>query len=87
MSRSQWKGPHLAEKSLKILKRSKKSYDKIIISRNVEILPKFIEKTFKIHNGKKYTEILVTEEMVGHKFGEFSSTRKRFFFKKKKTKK
>ena len=38
-------------------------------------------------HGKKYIEVLITEEMIGHKFGEFSNTRKQFFFKKKKNKK
>lgn len=87
MSRSNWKGPHFADKSLKAFEKSKKSYEKIKIPRNMEILPKFIEKTFKVHNGKKYIEILVIEEMIGHKFGEFCNTRQRFFFKKRSTKK
>lgn len=87
MSRSQWKGPYIAEQHLEVLAKSLKNSAEIKISRHTEILPKFIEKTFKIHNGKKYIELLVTEEMIGHKFGEFSATRKRFFFKKKKTKK
>jgi small subunit ribosomal protein S19 len=42
------------------------------MSRNSEIIPEFLGLTFKIHNGKSYTEVDVTEEMVGHKFGEFS---------------
>jgi ribosomal protein S19 len=42
------------------------------MSRNSEIIPEFFE-TFKIHNGKSYTEVDVTEEMVGHKFGGLSS--------------
>ena len=75
------------EKGLKALESSKKSYVKPIISRNTTILPKFVEKTFEVYNGKKFVEVLVTEEMIGHKFGEFSSTRKRFSFKKTKTKK
>lgn len=87
MSRSKWKGPYLAEKGLQAFEKSKKSYKKTVMTRNTEILPKFVEQTFTIHNGKKHIEIVVTEEMIGHKFGEFSATRKRFFFKKKKTKK
>jgi ribosomal protein S19 len=43
--------------------------------------------TFDIYNGKKYIEVTVTEDMVGHKFGEFSLTRAKFSFKKKKLKK
>ena len=87
MSRSKWKGPYVDTNNLKDLQNLKKTYIKTIITRNSTILPKFLEKTFEIYNGKKFTEILVTEEMIGHKFGEFASTRKRFAFKKKKTKK
>ena len=84
MGRSKWKGPYIDTKSLKTLKKSKKSYIKTAISRNATILPKFVEQTLEVYNGKKFVEIIVTEEMVGHKFGEFSSTRKRFSFKKTK---
>nr|AVR57682.1 ribosomal protein S19 [Halamphora calidilacuna] len=88
MSRSKWKGPYLNKNIAKNLQQSKKSYKKLIVSRNSVILPTFIDKTFEVYNGKKFNEILVTEEMIGHKFGEFSATRKRFVFKdKKKTKK
>lgn len=54
-----------------------------IISRDFEIVPQFVGKTFKVHNGNFYVSILVTELMIGHKFGEFSFTRKNFSFKKK----
>lgn len=87
MSRSKWKGPFIDEKGLKALESSKKSYIKTRISRKTSIIPKFVEQTFEVYNGKQFVEILVTEEMIGHKFGEFSSTRKRFSFKKTKTKK
>jgi len=87
MSRSKWKGPYVDKKSLNEAQQSKKNYKRPIISRNATILPQFIEQTFEVYNGKKFSEILVTEEMIGHKFGEFSPTRKRFLFKKKKTKK
>ena len=83
MSRAKWKGPFIDENSLKELQKSKKSYKKIIVARNSTVLPKYIESTVKVYNGKKFNEINITEEMVGHKFGEFASTRKRFAFKKK----
>ena len=86
MSRSNLKGPYVDTKGLKDLQNSEKTYIKTIVTRNSTIVPKFLEKTFEVHNGKKFTEILVTEEMIGHKFGEFSATRKRFVFKKKKQK-
>lgn len=87
MSRSEWKGPYINLKSLETLEKSKKNYIKTTVSRNSAILPKFIEQVLKVYNGKKFVEIRVTEEMIGHKFGEFSPTRKRFSFKKTKTKK
>lgn len=87
MSRSKWKGPYIDKNCLNKIYQLKKSYEKPIVSRNSTILPLFIDKTFEVYNGKKLNEIVVTEEMVGHKFGEFSATRKRFSFKKKKTKK
>ena len=87
MSRSKWKGPYIDKNSLNKIHHSKKNYMKPTVSRNTTILPAFIDKTFKVYNGKKFNELLVTEEMIGHKFGEFSVTRKRFSFKKKKTKK
>jgi len=83
MSRSKWKGPYIDKKSINILRQEKKNYIKQIVSRNTTILPKFVEKTFEVYNGTKFNEILVTEDMIGHKFGEFSATRKRFSFKKK----
>jgi ribosomal protein S19 len=52
------------------------------MSRNSEIIPEFFGLTFKIHNGKSYTEVDVTEEMVGHKFGVFP-TRAKFSLRKK----
>jgi small subunit ribosomal protein S19 len=79
MSRSKWKGFY-TDKNLinKKLKGELKT-----TSRNSEIVPKFIKQTFFVHNGKTFTKVLVTEEMIGHKFGEFSPTRKKFSFKKK----
>ena len=84
MSRSKWKGPYFNQKIDNKTHQSKKSYLELIASRNTTILPNFIEKTFKVYNGKKFNEIVVTEEMIGHKFGEFSATRKHFSFKKTK---
>ncbi len=58
-----------------------------IVSRSSSIIPKFVDQTFKIHNGKTFKEITVAKEMLGHKFGEFCRTRVEFEFKKKKKKK
>jgi ribosomal protein S19 len=87
MSRAKWKSPYLDENTTRQLKESKKNHKTVTTSRTTEILPNFIEKSFSVYNGQKYNEILVTEEMIGHKFGEFVPTRKRFIFKKKKAKK
>jgi ribosomal protein S19 len=87
MSRSKWKGPYIDKKNELTLEKLTESYTKIKMSRNTTIFPNFVGKTLKIHNGKTFGEVLVTEEMIGHKFGEFSSTRKRFSFRKTKAKK
>jgi len=80
MSRPKWKGPYLFQ--TKDFKNNQ-----INISRNSEVIPKFLGLTLYTHNGKNFTEITITNEMLGHKFGEFAFTRSKFLFKKKKTKK
>ena len=82
MSRSKWKGPYINPKHLKKLNKKEAN----IMSRNSKIIPKFLDLTFKIHNGKNYIELLITEDMLGHKFGEFVFTRSKFEFKKKSKK-
>lgn len=76
MKRVKWKGPYYNL----IQKLNTKNF---LISRNSEILPKFIGLNFQVHNGKTLSNIFITNEMVGHKFGEFVFTRKKFKFKKK----
>jgi len=49
-------------------------------------LPNFVGLKFQIHNGKKYDDITITEDMVGHKLGEFAPTRKNFTYKQTKNK-
>jgi small subunit ribosomal protein S19 len=73
MTRSLWKGP-FCEISAK---------QSQIWSRRSIILPQFIGKQFFIHNGKNFISLKVTQEMVGHKLGEFASTRKKPIHKKK----
>lgn len=85
MSRSKWKGPYIGSENLET--KNLKNQLTLMLPRNVEITPKLIGLTFKIHNGKEYQDVTVVEEMVGHKFGEFVFTRGKFSFKKKKTKK
>lgn len=69
MSRSKWKGPFI--KNSVLIKKN----TLILIQRNTEILPQFIGFTFNIHNGKNFIVLTVKEQMIHHKFGEFSFTR------------
>ena len=88
MSRSKWKGPYINPKYLpKLISNDLKKQHIYPMSRNSEIIPKFVGLTFKIYNGKNYTNLTVTDSMIGHKFGEFVFTRAIFSFKKKKLKK
>ena len=81
MSRSKWKGPYFKPNDLKNNKRI------LELKRNFEIIPRLIGKSIKVHTGKKFVKITIIENMVGHKIGEFSPTRSKFEFKKKKKKK
>lgn len=78
MARSVWKGPfvdgYLIKKVTKILTSGKREVVKIW-SRRSTIIPMFVGITFMVYNGKKHIPVTVREEMVGHKFGEFSPTR------------
>ncbi|MCX8109625.1 MAG: 30S ribosomal protein S19 [Syntrophorhabdaceae bacterium] len=78
MGRSLRKGPFVEEKLLKKVYEAKSSKSSKVIktwSRKSTIIPDFIGLTFAVHNGKKFIPVFVTEEMVGHKIGEFSPTR------------
>jgi small subunit ribosomal protein S19 len=78
MSRSLKKGPYVDPRILKKIKNLKPG-DKTPIktwSRDCVITPEMIGFVFGVHNGQKHIEVLVAEEMVGHKLGEFSMTRK-----------
>ena len=93
MARSVWKGPFIDEplfkKVLKLDKEtSRKRSPKLATwSRRSVILPQFLEKTVHVHNGSKMVPLVVSEEMIGYKFGEFIPTRTRAVFKKKDKKK
>lgn len=84
MSRSLWKGPFIQAKLLTDIKKTNKKSQIKTACRSSEIIPKFIGINFWIHNGKIFSKILISKEMVGFKLGEFSLTRKNFSFKKKK---
>lgn len=78
MSRSIKKGPFVDESLMKKVQRQKESGSKKPIktwSRRSVILPEFVGFTMMIHNGKKFLSVFITENMVGHKLGEFAVTR------------
>ena len=78
MSRSLKKGPYVEASLLEKVERLNKSGEKRPIrtwSRRSMIVPEFIGHTFAVHNGKMHVSVYVTENMVGHRLGEFSPTR------------
>ena len=79
MARSLKKGPFIDEHLQKKVKALNESDKKEVIktwSRRSTIYPEFIGHTFAVHNGKEFVPVYVTEDMVGHKLGEFALTRK-----------
>lgn len=84
MNRSKWKGPYIAPKKLGT--NTTKKQLELIMPRNIEITPQLVGLTVKVYNGKEYQEVVVTKDMITHKFGEFVFTRGKFSFKKKKKK-
>ncbi len=78
MARSVWKGPFVDGYLMKKADAVRQSGRKDVIrtwSRRSTVLPQFVGLTFGVYNGHKFIPVLVNEEMVGHKFGEFSPTR------------
>lgn len=81
MPRAKWKGPYVDTTLVK--DNIDNHFNNKTKNRNSEILPSFVGKTFDVYNGIKYTRVLITDAMVGHKLGEFAFSRKKFSFKKK----
>ena len=78
MARSVWKGPFVEASLIKKAEKARQTVRSEVIktwSRRSTILPQFVGLTFGVYNGKKFIPVNVTEEMVGHKLGEFSPTR------------
>ena len=78
MSRSIKKGPFIQEKLLKRVVEMNKAGEKKVLktwSRASTIFPDFVGHTVAVHDGRKHVPVYVTEDMVGHKFGEFAPTR------------
>ena len=78
MARSLKKGPYVHFKLLKKVELNVSNNKKSVIktcSRSSMIIPDFVGQTFAVHNGKQFVPVFITENMVGHKLGEFSPTR------------
>ncbi len=78
MARSVKKGPFVDEKVLGKVKRAEEAGSRSVIktwSRRSTVIPEFVGHTFAVHNGKKFVPVFITENMVGHKLGEFAPTR------------
>ena len=78
MARSVWKGPYFDITLYKKVKKSKEENSKSPIktwSRRSTIIPDFVGVTLSVYNGKSFIPVFVTEDMVGHKLGEFAITR------------
>lgn len=79
MARSLKKGPYVEESLMKKVQNMNKENKKTVIktwSRRSTIFPDFVGHTIAVHNGKDFIPVYITEDMVGHKLGEFSGTRK-----------
>ena len=78
MARSVWKGPFVDGSLIKKVEKASQTVRSEVIktwSRRSTILPQFVGLTFAVYNGRKFFPVNVSEEMVGHKLGEFSPTR------------
>ncbi|OQY29054.1 MAG: 30S ribosomal protein S19 [Candidatus Cloacimonetes bacterium 4572_55] len=78
MGRSVKKGPYVASSLLAKVERMNKTGEKKVLkvwTRRSTVLPEFVGHTLAVHNGKKFIPVYITENMVGHKLGEFSLTR------------
>lgn len=78
MARSVWKGPFIDGYLLKKVEAASQSTRNEVIkiwSRRSTIIPQFVGKTFGVYNGHKFVPVVVTDQMIGQKFGEFAPTR------------
>jgi len=78
VGRSIKKGPYIDEKLINKVRKAEEAGSRTVIktwSRRSTIIPELIGYTFAVHNGKKFIPVFVTENMIGHKFGEFAPTR------------
>ncbi|ROT42413.1 mitochondrial ribosomal protein s19-like protein [Sodiomyces alkalinus F11] len=80
LKRSVWKGPNIVPLPIVRPQPGKRTPPIRTQARSATILPNFVGLRFHVYNGKDYHEVTITEEMVGHKLGEFSPTRKPFIW-------
>jgi small subunit ribosomal protein S19 len=73
MSRSSKKGPYVDPRLLEKLSKTKENIN--TYSRRSQIAPEFVGRTIGVHNGRKFISVYITEDMVGHRLGEFASSR------------
>ncbi|KAH9827053.1 37S ribosomal protein S19, mitochondrial [Teratosphaeria destructans] len=85
-ARSVWKGPHIVPLPIVRPRPGERVPPIKTQARAATILPNFVGLVFQVHNGKTYTDVVITEQMVGHRLGEFAMTRKRFAYKQTKNK-
>ncbi len=81
MARSVWKGPFVEKSVLKKVEEARNAGRNTVIktwSRRSTILPNMIGLTFGVHNGKKFIPVVISDQMIGHKLGEFAPTRTYF---------
>lgn len=81
MSRSKWKGLNIKSNTVN---QKKEITENNVISRSCKIVPNFVGFKYKVHNGRGYKELLISKNMIDHKFGEFAFTRTKYIFKNKK---
>ncbi|KAN0119639.1 mitochondrial ribosomal protein S19 [Hyaloscypha variabilis] len=86
LARSVWKGPNIVPLPIQRVAAGQKVPPIKTQARSATILPNFVGLIFQVHNGKIYNDVEITEDMVGHKLGEFSPTRKPFSYKQSKNK-
>ncbi|KAF2860964.1 ribosomal protein S19/S15 [Piedraia hortae CBS 480.64] len=86
LARSVWKGPNLVPLPIIRPRPGERVPPIKTQARSATILPNFVGLIFQVHNGKTYTDVRITEQMVGHKLGEFAQTRKKFSFNPTKNK-
>ncbi len=79
MARSVWKGPFVEKSLLKKVEAARASGKNMVIktwSRRSTVLPHFVGLTFGVHNGNKFIPVIISDQMIGHKLGEFAPTRR-----------